>query len=136
MKRFAREIVGEHVVFRLIEPFCNIGRNQTKKTVPWKLVKRMRSTEISYDGTKNRLKRKKVSHSYKKPTKDELSCSKIPAHDNMKVTIYQVKKNKNIKLLSNLHPTMEITSSEKATLEDVNVCISLTIDQIGKKKKN
>jgi hypothetical protein len=78
----------------------------------------MRREGISCVGTINRSKRE-VPHSFKK-TRDELYSSKIANHDNITLTSYQGKKNKNVLLPSTLHATLQITPNEKKTPEVVD----------------
>lgn len=112
--------VGEHAAFRLIEPYYNTGRNLTTDNffTSLNLVKQMRDAGISCVGTINRSKRE-VPNSFKK-TRDVLYSSKIAKHENITLTSYQGKKNKNVLLLSSLHPTLEISSNEKQKPEVVN----------------
>lgn len=114
------ETVGEHAVRRLAEPFHNTGRNITTDNffTSLKLAKTLRNKGLSIVGTVKRAK-KEVPESFKL-TKGELYSSKIVKHDNISLTSYQGKKNKNVLLLSTLHPTLEIGSNDKKTPEVVN----------------
>lgn len=113
------DTVGEYAVCRLAEPFHNTGRNITTDNffTSLKLAKTLRSKRLSIVGTVKRAK-KEVPESFKLK-KGELYSSKILMHDNITLTSYQGKKDKNVLLLSTLHPILEIDTNEKKKPEVV-----------------
>ncbi|GBL74609.1 hypothetical protein AVEN_235516-1 [Araneus ventricosus] len=90
---------------------------------------------------RNYTKRKRTrqeAHGSFKLKKGEPSSSKVLKHDNITLAKYQGKKNKNVLLLSTLHPTLEVECNKKKAPEDIKF-YNLTkyaidvLDQMAKK---
>lgn len=130
--------VGEHAVYRLMEPFYNSGRNVTTDNffTTLSLAKNLRKNGLSLVGTINRAK-KEVPDNFKK-TKDEIYSSKIISHEGITLTSYQCKKNKNVLLLSSLHENLNVSENEKKTPEVIQYYNSTkygvdVLDQMSRK---
>lgn len=137
--RPSTEGVGENVVKRLVEPFLNKGRNVTMDNffTSVSLAKDLRKKKTSLVGTLNR-NRKEVPNSLKK-SKDVRFSSAIYKHEDITLTSYQAKSNKNVLILSSMHPDVQInTTTEKKKPETVlfynkTKCGVDTVDQMTRK---
>lgn len=107
--------LGEYVVNRLVEPYKNTGRNITTDSffTSLKLAKSVKTKGFSYVGTVNRARRE-IPPSFKS-VRNEIFSSAVRKNDNITLTSYQGKKNKNVILLSTLHSSVEFESNEKKT---------------------
>lgn len=118
--RPANESLSENVVWRLMEPFLNKGRNITTDNffTSVQLANRLKRANTSIVGTVNRNRKEipaEVKHS-----KAPLYETKFMEHDKCTLTVYQGKKQKNVLILSTMHPSIAIGSTEKKLPETVS----------------
>lgn len=111
--------VGESVVLRLMEPYFGQGHNVTTDNffTSLNLSERLKKKATSLVGTLNRIRREvpQVAKTSNQPLHSTILFKK----DDTTLTVYQGKKNKNVLLLSSLHPTVQINSNEKLTPETI-----------------
>lgn len=112
-------LLGEHVVLKLMEPFLNKGRNVTTDNffTSVKLAKELKKKGTSLVGTVNRSK-KEIPSSLK-DSREDLYRSRIYKHEELTLTVYQGKPNKNVFLLSSMHPNVKIADGGKKLPETV-----------------
>lgn len=105
--------LSEHVVLRLISPYENKGRNVTTDNffTTLKLAQTLKAKNTSLVGTVKRSRRE-IPLSVKM-SKSTLHSTTVLTHKDISLTVYQGKKEKNVLLLSTLHPTVEITDNPK-----------------------
>lgn len=118
-QRPQNRLLGEHVVLKLMDPFLNKGRNVTTDNffTSVKLAKELEKKGTSLVGTVNRSKREIPP--VLKQSRENLYSSKIYKHENLTLTVYQGKPNKNVLLLSTMHPNVEIAEGQKKLPETV-----------------
>jgi len=102
--------VGENVVKKLVAPFVNKGRNITMDNyfTSANLAKDLMKKNTSIVGTVNRIRREVPLSA--KLSKDPLYSSVVYKAGDMTLTCYQGKPNKNVLILSSMHPDVKVDS--------------------------
>lgn len=137
--RPSKERVGENIVKQLVEPYLNKGRNVTMDNyfTSLNLAKELKKKKTTLVGTLNR-NRREVPPTLKK-CGDSRFSSVIYKHEEITLTGYQSKSNKNVLILSSMHPCVQIDcETEKKKPETVlfynkNKCGVDTVDQMTRK---
>ena len=111
--RPASQSLGESVVLRLMEPFKGKGRNVTTDNffTSLKLSDELKKKDTSLVGTVNRIRREVPVSAAE--TNSELPSTKVFNHGDTTLTAYRCKRNKNVSVLSNMHLSITIGSSDK-----------------------
>lgn len=117
--KLKNERLGDWVVKKLIEPYVNKGRNVTCDNFFTSLVlaNYLKSKNTSIVGTVNRARRE-IPVSVKN-AKEELYSTIILKTGDTSLTVYQSKSNKNVLMLSTMHPDVTISNSSKKKPETV-----------------
>ncbi|XP_073510776.1 uncharacterized protein [Phyllobates terribilis] len=119
--RRAEDRLADHVVMKLLDPFLKKGRNVTTDNyfTSVKLAKQLKSKGTTIVGTLNKIRREVPKEI--KSMKEELYNTKVFRNeDNFTLTVYQGKPNKNVVILSSVHPDVVVASdSAKKTPETV-----------------
>ncbi|XP_073503255.1 uncharacterized protein [Phyllobates terribilis] len=119
--RRAEDRLADHVVMKLLDPFLKKGRNVTTDNyfTSVKLAKQLKSKGTTIVGTLNKIRREVPKEI--KSMKEELYNTKVFRNeDNFTLTVYQGKPNKNVVILSSVHPDVVVASdSGKKTPETV-----------------
>ncbi|XP_073525428.1 uncharacterized protein [Phyllobates terribilis] len=119
--RRAEDRLADHVVMKLLDPFLKKGRNVTTDNyfTSVKLAKQLKSKGTAIVGTLNKIRREVPKEI--KSMKEELYNTKVFRNeDNFTLTVYQGKPNKNVVILSSVHPDVVVASdSAKKTPETV-----------------
>ncbi|XP_073510836.1 uncharacterized protein [Phyllobates terribilis] len=119
--RRAGDRLADHVVMKLLDPFLKKGRNVTTDNyfTSVKLAKQLKSKGTTIVGTLNKIRREVPKEI--KSMKEELYNTKVFRNeDNFTLTVYQGKPNKNVVILSSVHPDVVVASdSAKKTPETV-----------------
>ena len=112
--------LSEHVVLKLVEPFTGKGRNITTDNffTSLNLAKTLLQKKTTLVGTVNRI-RKEVPDSLKS-TKSPLYSTKVLTSNNITLTSYQGKKNKNVIILSSLHTNVTVSQEGKRLPETID----------------
>ncbi|XP_073510840.1 uncharacterized protein [Phyllobates terribilis] len=117
--RRAEDRFADHVVMKLLDPFLKKGRNVTTDNyfTSVKLAKQLKSKGTTIVGTLNKIRREVPKEI--KSMKEELYNTKVFRNeDNFTLTVYQGKPNKNVVILSSVHPDVVVPSdSAKKTPE-------------------
>lgn len=118
-KRPPGQRLGENVVFRLMEPYTNKGRNVTTDNffTSIKLAKELKHRKTSIVGTMNRVRRELPASA--KDLSGELFLTRVFKHEDITLTVYKCKPTKNVLILSSLHPTVAIASDAKKKPETI-----------------
>lgn len=107
--------VGENVVWRLMQPFLNKGRNVTTDNffTSVSLAQKLLSQRTTLVGTVNKARRDIPP--YIKKLKLKLHETKIlrTIQNDCLLSVYQAKKNKNVILLSTMHDKVRIDAQNK-----------------------
>ncbi|XP_073525350.1 uncharacterized protein [Phyllobates terribilis] len=119
--RRAEDRLADHVVMKLLDPFLKKVRNVTTDNyfTSVKLAKQLKSKGTTIVGTLNKIRREVPKEI--KSMKEELYNTKVFRNeDNFTLTVYQGKPNKNVVILSSVHPDVVVASdSAKKTPETV-----------------
>ncbi|XP_073529686.1 uncharacterized protein [Phyllobates terribilis] len=119
--RRAEDRLADHVVMKLLDPFLKKGRNVTTDNyfTSVKLAKQLKSKGTTIVRTLNKIRREVPKEI--KSMKEELYNTKVFRNeDNFTLTVYQGKPNKNVVILSSVHPDVVVASdSAKKTPETV-----------------
>lgn len=117
--RPSNQSLSEYVVLHVMKPYFNKGYNITTDNffTSMRLAEQLKSMKTSIVGTVNRG-RKEIPQAIKND-KNALFSSKILAKDDITLTVYQGKKNKNVLLLSSLHSSVTVGTDEKHLPETV-----------------
>lgn len=114
--------LGEYVVLRLMGPFLNQGRNVTTDNffTSLELAKKLEQKKTSLVGTMNKIRRE-IPNCLKKNSSDLHSTTILKKTDKPEctLTVYQGKKNKNVIILSTLHPEVAVSKEGKKKPETV-----------------
>ncbi|XP_073537681.1 uncharacterized protein [Phyllobates terribilis] len=109
--RRAEDRLADHVVMKLLDPFLKKGRNVTTDNyfTSVKLAKQLKSKGTTIVGTLNKIRREVPKEI--KSMKEELYNTKVFRNeDNFTLTVYQGKPNKNVVILSSVHPDVVVAS--------------------------
>lgn len=136
-QRPTTETLSENVVLRLLEPYTNKGRNVTTDNffTSLKLAEKLKAKNTSIVGTMNRKRREIPAKA--KDGGANLHHTFVMKHDDITLTVYQGKKQKNVILLSSLHPDVEVGTDRKKLPETVafynnTKCGVDTLDQMAR----
>lgn len=113
------ESLGEHVILELMKPFQNKGRNITTDNffTTQKLALRLKEKRTSIVGTVNRGRREIPQQV--KVMKEPLHSTILLQSKESTLTVYQGKKQKNVLVLSTMHPSVSIGSDAKKLPETI-----------------
>ncbi|XP_046387290.1 uncharacterized protein LOC124161088 [Ischnura elegans] len=111
--------LGDHVVLQLISPYLGKGRNITCDSffTSLYLAETLRSKNTSVVGTINRSRREIPSEI--KTCRMQLHETRVLKKDNVTLTVYQGKKNKNVLIVSTMHPNVTVNLGSKHKPETV-----------------
>jgi len=136
--RPGNERLADYVVKTLVNPYLRKGRNVTTDNffTSLQLAKYLKSQSTSIVGTMDR-KRREVPEIAKK-CKEELYHTQVLKESDATLSVYQGKRNKDVLILSTLHPEVSVESGGKKKPESV-LCYNETkygvdvVDQMAKK---
>ncbi|GBM28779.1 hypothetical protein AVEN_177992-1 [Araneus ventricosus] len=116
--RSETESLPENIVMRLLSPYLNTGRNVTADNYfsSLSLAKRLKTKNTSFVGTVRRH-RKEIPNEVRK-SKTQLYETVLLKSQETTLTVYQAKRNKNVLLLSTLHPNVNVDSQTKKKLPE------------------
>ncbi|XP_035228790.1 piggyBac transposable element-derived protein 4-like [Stegodyphus dumicola] len=116
--RSETESLPENVVMRLLSHYLNSGRNLTTDNYfsSLSLARRLKMKNTSFFGTVRRH-RQEIPHEVRK-SKTRLFEIVLLKNGETTLTVYQGKRNKNVLLLSTLHPSVNIDSQNKKKLPE------------------
>lgn len=111
--------LGDYIVERLMHPYLNKGRNVTCDNffTSLKLAEQLKSKKTSLVGTVNRIRRE-IPIEVKK-SRARLYDTQVLKKDDITLTVYQGKANKNVIVMSSLHPDVALGSDGKKKPETV-----------------
>ena len=118
-RRPSNQPISEYIVLQLMDPYLGKGRNVTTDNffTSVKLAEKLEKKKTSIVGTMNRIRREIPQEI--KTMKAPLHSTKILRNNNMTLTVYQGKTNKNVLLLSTVHRTVKISEEGKKLPESV-----------------
>ena len=132
------ERLGDSVVMRLMEPYLKKGRNLTTDNffTSLKLAKQLLSKKTSLVGTVNKVRRELPASCL--DMQPDLYSTTLSSPEGITLTTYRCEKNKNVVMLSTLHPSVTIAANEKKLPETVAFYISTEygvdiVDQMARK---
>lgn len=113
--------LGEHVVLKLSESYMKKGRNITTDNyfTSVKLARALKAQQTSLVGTVNR-KRREIPHEVKAAKGHRYSTVFLKNND-ASLTVYQGKREKNVIVLSTMHPNITVGETEKRLPETIEV---------------
>lgn len=117
--RPSNQPVSEYIVLQLMDPYLGKGRNVTTDNffTSVRLAEKLQEKKTSIVGTMNRIRREIPQEI--KTCKAPLHSTKILRNNNMTLTVYQGKVNKNVLLLSTVHKNVSISEEGKKLPESV-----------------
>ncbi|XP_066961886.1 piggyBac transposable element-derived protein 4-like [Macrobrachium rosenbergii] len=117
--RPSNQSLSEFVVLQLMDPFLGKGRNVTTDNffTSVKLAEQLEKKKTSIIGTMNRIRREIPPEI--KTCKAPLHSTKILKNNNMTLTVYQGKTNKNVLLLSTVHKNVSVSEEGKKIPDSV-----------------
>ncbi|KAE8745002.1 hypothetical protein FOCC_FOCC008414 [Frankliniella occidentalis] len=128
---------GEHVVLSLADPYLKQGRNITTDNyfTSLNLAKILKSKQTSLVGTMNRARREVPQEV--KVARGELHSTVFLKSEHATMTIYQGKVEKNVIVLSSMHPAITVDDSAKKLPESIKYYNSTkygvdTVDQMAR----
>jgi len=112
-ERGSNERLSDFVVMRLMQPFFGKGRNVTTDNyfTSIELAKNLKKKKTSLLGTVNKARREIPREI--KTAKHPLYDCKFYKNDHASLTVYQGKKNKNVIIMSTMHPSIDIENNAK-----------------------
>ena len=114
--------LGEHAVLCLLQTYTKTGRNVTTNNffTSLHLAKLLKQQDISIVGIIKPIKKAILKEI--KMMKEDLHSTKVFKHDYCTLNVYQDKKNKNVLLLSTVHPAVKISDDNKLLPKLVALC--------------
>lgn len=114
------ERLGDFVVKELVKPYLNKGRNVTCDNffTSLHLAENLKSKKTSLVGTVNKARREIPG--CMKNAREELHSTKAFAKDDITLTVYRGKTNKNVIVMSSMHPDVTIEKGVKSKPETVS----------------